>query len=109
MWLMTWPAESRIGAAAIATLTVDPSLRTLRALDTGVDLAVTDAAKELGELGFPAGRLVLRLPADYLLGGPAEDPLGGGVPERDRVVEGVLDDRDRRGLDGRAQPLLARP
>ena len=45
--------------------------------------------------------------ADHLLAGPAEDPLGGPVPEPDARVEAELHERERRRLDQRLQ-LLAR-
>ena len=74
----------------------------------GVDLARADAGHQLVE---PLALLVRDVPeraADHLLRGPAEHPLGGGIPERDPVVEVDLEHGHRRGFDRRAQPLLAR-
>ena len=44
---------------------------------------------------------------EHLVGRPAEDLLGGTVPESHAIVEPDLDDRDGRALDDRAEALLA--
>jgi hypothetical protein len=44
-----------------------------------------------------------------LVAGPAEDALGCGVPEADAGVEPELDERERRGVDQRLEPLLLLP
>ena len=49
-----------------------------------------------------------RLSQDFP-GLPAEQGLGGGIPERDDAVEIELDDRDGRCVEQRSQPFLARP
>src|SRR4029079_17719861 len=44
--------------------------------------------------------------AEHLLLRPAEDALGGRVPQPNARVRAELHERERRGIDQRLQPLL---
>ena len=60
---------------------------------------------QLVDVGLVLARVDHRVgAADHLVGPPAEDPLGGRVPEPDLAVEVELHDADRRALDQLAEP-----
>src|SRR6185312_9601480 len=62
-------------------------------LVAGDPLAPADTLEDAGDLVALTGRHEQAdVPADGLLGGIAEDPLGPGVPARDHAVKRLADD-----------------
>ena len=103
----TRPDPSLTGAAAIETATSVPSLRWRT-----VSKSLTDSpASTRANSSSLSARLSRRrhrqaAAAEHLLARPAEDALGGRVPQPDARIEPELHQRERRRVDQRLQALL---
>ena len=103
----TRPDPSLTGAAAIETATSVPSLRRRTVSWSLIHSPARTRSNSSSALGTPRGRRHRKAAAaEHLLGRPAEDALGRGVPEPDPRVQAELDERERRGVDHRPQLLL---
>ena len=92
----TSPDSPTTGAAAIDTGDQRPVLAQADRLEVVDGLAGDDALEQLLGLGaLVARRQREAAAADHLLARPAEDPLGGPIPEPDPRVEAELDERER--------------